>query len=809
MHTLDHTPSTTQDSSSKYYAIQHALLASLPVNQCITTNYDQLFERARAAAGSPIAVIPRPTNGVESSDSWLLKMHGCVSRPQDIVLSRDDYLEYDSGRAALAGVVQAMLLTKHLLYVGFSLTDYNFHKIVSAVKRALPESSQDGRSRFNEQFGSALMLQNKKMETELWKKTVELIPMIEPDPSNEWKLIGFAARQLEIFLDIVSCRTVDSSAYLLDNRYHHMLTTPDTELARFLLHMLHTAPDKAKDTGAWGDFQNLIRSLGGSPEAKVIEQDDPFPTAPVIGRQRSANEVDGREALIAHPAAPDLTPNPLLGVPEDHVREAADKAGTPSENTSSPPSSHSNDPVSFDRYAPHVFVARADLRILSCDAWLTPSQSGFSLNSNWIRPVSLCHHFAGIRGRPFSRVPNEEAYLNVTVNGAASEWERVAQVPLYPEDRATPFLTSVVSRDMHITLDAVQQFFAVAHRFLQDRPPRNGRSKHLLAVPVIGTGAGGLRSQTGRVIPALLKVLRLGASKYNVDVVLVCWDAPSYSIAQIARLRLFEEEEQQRERKANNTTEKGTRGGQEEQETRTSSTSVEQVRETEEEKRMSGFKSKEKKGVIADTNPSIPLLPQWLGLTLSQKQEAERCAGLASSGRLSMFLGECVLSDSHLSLSAVLLDIARACAAISTREIAFFESLPLPELIRFIEKKVGGKEKLHTKVSERLRSDEVSLLAAFVAVCPCDEYITSSPDEALEQASKALSKRLAVLPHHPNRDAGQWYVFHYCVVGLNYSLASFFLSFFFSLSFLPSLSLSLSLFPFVCVSLCLCNTLVI
>ncbi len=40
--------------ASKRHSIQHALLASLPSTEVITTNYDQLFEQARAAAGNPV-----------------------------------------------------------------------------------------------------------------------------------------------------------------------------------------------------------------------------------------------------------------------------------------------------------------------------------------------------------------------------------------------------------------------------------------------------------------------------------------------------------------------------------------------------------------------------------------------------------------------------------------------------------------------------------------------------------------------------------------------------------------------------------
>ena len=63
-------------------------------------------------------------------------MHGCVTRPEEIVLTKQDYIRYSDRFAALSGIVQSLLLTKHLLFVGFSLDDDNFIRIYDSVKKA-------------------------------------------------------------------------------------------------------------------------------------------------------------------------------------------------------------------------------------------------------------------------------------------------------------------------------------------------------------------------------------------------------------------------------------------------------------------------------------------------------------------------------------------------------------------------------------------------------------------------------------------------------------------------------------------------
>ena len=46
--------------------------------------------------GAELSVLPRfPVAG---ASKWLLKMHGCVSEPEDIVLTRRDYIRYSENR---------------------------------------------------------------------------------------------------------------------------------------------------------------------------------------------------------------------------------------------------------------------------------------------------------------------------------------------------------------------------------------------------------------------------------------------------------------------------------------------------------------------------------------------------------------------------------------------------------------------------------------------------------------------------------------------------------------------------------------
>ena len=108
-----------------------------------------------------LSVIPyKPCKGAAI---WLLKMHGeaqrdilpsismsltrasllvlvvgCVTAVDDIVITSNDFKMFELSRLkALGGLVQAELMTSHMLFVGFSMVDPNYLRIIREVREAL------------------------------------------------------------------------------------------------------------------------------------------------------------------------------------------------------------------------------------------------------------------------------------------------------------------------------------------------------------------------------------------------------------------------------------------------------------------------------------------------------------------------------------------------------------------------------------------------------------------------------------------------------------------------------------------------
>jgi hypothetical protein len=236
-----------------HHAVAHSLLAALPVREVITQNYDSLFE----LASEPIeraTVLPgahRPEGA-----RWLLKMHGCIRSPGEIVLTREDYLRYGDRRSALAGIVQALLLTRHMLFAGFSLDDPNFHRIVDDVRKAVHPVGGGAECSSREPFGTALLLQPDRMRQQLWRDDLAFCA-VHDDAGD----VARAARAFEIALDYLAYRATTSAAYLLDPDFAHALGEDEIEL-RDALAAIASRRERFAHSPAWPHVEALLARLG-------------------------------------------------------------------------------------------------------------------------------------------------------------------------------------------------------------------------------------------------------------------------------------------------------------------------------------------------------------------------------------------------------------------------------------------------------------------------------------------------------------------------------------------------------------------
>jgi hypothetical protein len=238
------------ETAAKRCSLLHQLVASLPIREAVTTNYDTLFESAwHAVDGERPRVLPWDA----SSDDrrWLLKLHGCVNHPASIVLSRDDYLRFEAEGVALAGIVQAMLLTRHMLFVGYSLSDDNFHRLVHQVRAAIGSPDRPA----GVMFGTALTPRAPSLGDDLWRGSVRFVTTPDGDGADD-------PRRTAILLDHIGALAAAPAAHVLDTSYAALFTDPQIKLRERLLAVWELLEAGALDRATEEAVRHALERIG-------------------------------------------------------------------------------------------------------------------------------------------------------------------------------------------------------------------------------------------------------------------------------------------------------------------------------------------------------------------------------------------------------------------------------------------------------------------------------------------------------------------------------------------------------------------
>ena len=184
----------------------HSYLAALPKPLLIvTTNYDDLTEQAFVRAGKPYDLVVHPTDrkDVGASVLWwrhqakepeavapnklfidldqttvIYKMHGTVDRQlkqwDSYVITEEDYVDFLSrmmGQTAVPAQFMRHFRTRHFLFMGYGLNDWNLRVVLNNLRAVLPgldEKPADADSEEEDLRSWAIQLGPSDLEVELW-----------------------------------------------------------------------------------------------------------------------------------------------------------------------------------------------------------------------------------------------------------------------------------------------------------------------------------------------------------------------------------------------------------------------------------------------------------------------------------------------------------------------------------------------------------------------------------------------------------------------------------------------------------------
>lgn len=98
----------------------------------ITTNYDTLIESSTSELRKQYQIIVRDKDLLDTTrNKYIIKMHGDLHDISTIVLKEQDYLNYSQDRVLIELFIKSLLTNHTVLFLGYSLNDYNIKQIVS------------------------------------------------------------------------------------------------------------------------------------------------------------------------------------------------------------------------------------------------------------------------------------------------------------------------------------------------------------------------------------------------------------------------------------------------------------------------------------------------------------------------------------------------------------------------------------------------------------------------------------------------------------------------------------------------------
>lgn len=266
---------------SERYPLTQALLASLRVDQALTTNYDILYETAFAAGTSSadrrLQVLPRET--LRSGWPWLMKIHGDVTVPKTIVITRDDYIRFDVESIPMASVLQSAMLTSHLLFVGYSVTDENVvrlaRQVVNFRQRHRPTAGDtpttgggtaSPQAHTGASVGTVLVPEVNDYKRRLWDGVLGYVPLPIASGESARDPWSEATRNVAIFLDLLGMHACQAAPYFLVDRYMELLDQDrDLPVRRALLQLQDTLAGQDPSSPVAVALSRILAELGAVP----------------------------------------------------------------------------------------------------------------------------------------------------------------------------------------------------------------------------------------------------------------------------------------------------------------------------------------------------------------------------------------------------------------------------------------------------------------------------------------------------------------------------------------------------------------
>lgn len=118
------------------------LLRKINIDGVVTTNWDNLIERLFPDFEKYIG-----QEELIFSDLYAIgeiyKIHGCTSCPNSLILTTDDYVNYQERNSYLAAKLLTIFMENPIIFLGYSLDDKNIQNILKSIIKCLTKDNID------------------------------------------------------------------------------------------------------------------------------------------------------------------------------------------------------------------------------------------------------------------------------------------------------------------------------------------------------------------------------------------------------------------------------------------------------------------------------------------------------------------------------------------------------------------------------------------------------------------------------------------------------------------------------------------
>lgn len=116
--------------------IDQLLKASKNIGSIITTNYDNFIEKTTG-------FIPLIGNDILLSNPYgsVYKIHGCISKINDIVITKEDYNKFDEQYDLIRAQLLSLFIHNPIIFIGYGVGDENIRKILQTIFKYIKPNS--------------------------------------------------------------------------------------------------------------------------------------------------------------------------------------------------------------------------------------------------------------------------------------------------------------------------------------------------------------------------------------------------------------------------------------------------------------------------------------------------------------------------------------------------------------------------------------------------------------------------------------------------------------------------------------------